>query len=89
MVGRTANPVPGQKIIVSLSEDDLRESTVIQYDEHPIPGSCDLTTEFVMVDIPGLGHRCLTRHSILPESEQMWHLGDEFDIMVEVTWELD
>ncbi len=82
------DPKPGQRIGLSFSEDDVRDGTILQYEEVPIEGSCDLTTEYMMVDIPGKGAVCLTRHSIKPEVDQEWNVEDSTD-MVTVLWDLE
>jgi hypothetical protein len=87
-VKRTKNPAPGEKAFVVFSELDVKEATVLQYEEHPLPGACDLTTEFLMLDIPGMGVCPLTRHSILPaEEDAEWCLIESNGDMVEIVFE--
>jgi hypothetical protein len=88
MTGRTRNPIAGEKALVAFSSTGIVRvpATVVQYEEHPIPGSCDMTTEYLMLDIQGFGVTTLTRHSILPEAEQEWNVQDSID-MVTVEWE--
>lgn len=78
------NPVVGETLGLSFSEDDVREAVVLMHTEDVVPGACDLSTEFMMVDIAGSGVHSLTRHSIKPDTDQEWCITTMDDAMVEV-----
>jgi hypothetical protein len=66
------NPKPGDRLLVAFADDNIQAATVLQYEEVPLPGACDMATEYLMLDIEGYGNHTLTRHSILPETDQEW-----------------
>jgi hypothetical protein len=79
--------MPGEKALVAFSETDIREATVVQYEEQTLPGACDLGTEFLMLDIPGLGVQPLTRHNIASDEDAEWCLTEAGERMVEIVFE--
>ncbi len=46
--------------------------TVKFHSEVPIAGSCDLTIESIVAEVPGLGRQEFTRNNIKPEIDQEW-----------------
>lgn len=72
-MGRTTDPKRGDLVDIKFPDGHQEVGEVLEYQEDSLPGACDLTTECLMLRIPGHSKpQPLIRHSIFPEEQQEW-----------------